>query len=87
MTLITHFHTHTFPDGKSVKKSCTMSFKSSDDPNLKHERESTFTHPDTGETHIHRFVMKRTSKHNDHSWSDDTEDGYDSEDVDRYISH
>lgn len=87
MQSITHFHTHTFADGKAVTKSCTMTFGSSDKPDLAREKESVFTHPDTGETHTHRFCLKKTSEHNKHSWSDDTDDGYDSEGVERYETY
>lgn len=84
MPTVTAIHTHTFGDGKPVTKECTLSFGTYDDPNLKRERESTFTHPDTGETHTHRFIMTKTSKNNHHTWSDDTDGGYESDDVSRY---
>ena len=61
-----------------------MTFYGSDKPNTKRERESTFTHPDTGETHVHRFSMTMNSEDGEHSRSDDTDDGYDSEDVYRW---
>ena len=61
-----------------------MTFSRSTEPDLRREKESIFEHPDTGETYTHRFVLTKNSQNNKHSWSDDTEDGYDSEDVERF---
>ncbi|KAL9090445.1 MAG: hypothetical protein Q9159_001975 [Coniocarpon cinnabarinum] len=57
-----------------------MYFTSNDRPNLRREKESTCTHPDTGETFVFRFVMTKNSENNTHTYTDDTDDGYDSED-------
>lgn len=86
MPTVTHIHTHTFADGQRVTKECTYSFGTHDDPNTRHEKESTFTHPGTGETHTHRFAIYKTSKNNKHSYSDDA-GGYESDDVERYKTH
>ena len=61
-----------------------MTFYGSDKPNVSREKESIFRHPDTGETHTHRFVLTKNSQNNERSWSDDTEDGYDSDGVERF---
>lgn len=88
MPVITHYHTHTFADGEPIRKACQMTFQSNDAPALKREKESVFEHPTSGETHTHRFVMTKLSqKINRETFSDDTEDGYDSEDVERYRSY
>lgn len=79
----THTHTHTFEDGVSVTKHCVMTFSSSDNPDLERRKESTFTHPDTGETFTYQFVFTKNSK-NKNTYTDDTDDGYDSEGVVRY---
>jgi hypothetical protein len=87
MPKITHGHTHTFSDGKKVTKYCEMTFSTNDNPKLNREKESTFTHPDTEETFTFRFVMNKNSKDNEHTFTDDTDNGYDSEGVQRYKSY
>ncbi len=59
---ITHSHTHLFEDGKSVTKSCKMWFNNSDNPTLGRRKEMTFTHPWTGESYVHQFVMTKNSE-------------------------
>lgn len=86
MSTIAQFHTHTFADGKSVTKTCKMTFGPYDDANMMHERVSIFTHPTTGQTHSHRFVLAKGGRNNKHSYSDDA-GGYESDDVARYTSH
>ena len=87
MPTITKTHSHTFSDGKKVTKDCTMTFGSSDNPDLVREHESVFKHPRTGETFTWRFEMTKRSKNNSRTYTDDRDDGYDSEGVVRYKTY
>ena len=86
MPTITQTHTHTFADGTSVTKRCEMTFSTYDKPTLSREKESIFTHPETGETFTFRFAMNKNSKNGDHSYTDD-DPAYDSDGVERYKSY
>ncbi|KAL9055150.1 MAG: hypothetical protein Q9162_003728 [Coniocarpon cinnabarinum] len=70
-------------DLKDIRGYNQLQGESRSTPNLRREKESTFTHPDTGETFVFRFVMTKNSENNKHTYTDDTDDGYDSEDVER----
>ena len=64
-----------------------MTFSSSDNPKTVRERESVFKHPKTGETMTWRFSITKLSKNNERTYTDDRDDGYESDGVVSYKTY
>lgn len=86
MPSIVATHTHTFSDGESVTESHELKYYTNNDMNLVHEKIQVFKHPTTGETHSHRFRVRKSDKSGQHTYSDDA-GGYESDEVERYKSY